>query len=198
MPRTAFPLVMRALTMAAMLLICGGGSGIGAEKAGDSAEPLRLIDQTGRAVTASDFKGKPSVVVFGFTSCPSICPTMLNEIAGRMADLGPLADRMNFIFISVDPEQDTPQVLNDYVGYFDKRIIGLTGKEEEIRAVAKFAGAHFQKVPYGEGRYTVDHSTMAFLMDRDWRRVGVLALDPGTDQKRALAKLRAMLGEGEH
>jgi protein SCO1/2 len=123
---------------------------------------------------------------------------MLNDVAGRMADMGALAERMNFIFVSVDPEHDTPHILRDYLGFFDKRIIGLTGKQADIGALATAIGAHFQKVPVEGGGYTVDHSVQAFLMDRDWRRTGILVMGPGTDEKRATAKLRALLAEAEH
>jgi protein SCO1/2 len=157
-----------------------------------------LMDQTGRAVSMADFFGKPSLLLFGFTSCPSICPTTLSEVAGRMADLGELADRMNFIFVSADPERDTPDILRDYLGSFDKRIVGLTGREADIGALARAVGAQVQKVPQADGGYTVDHSVQAFLMDRDGRRTGILVLGPGTDGQRANARLRALLGEAGH
>lgn len=160
--------------------------------------PVSLIDQAGRTVTPKDFAGKPSLVVFGFTSCPSICPTMLSDIANRMQDIGPVADRLNVIFVSVDPERDTPAVLGEYLAAFDKRIVGLTGTLADIGAIAKAVGGKFQKVPLEGGGYTVDHSGMAFLMDRDWRRTGLLALGPGTDEARANAKLRALAGDAGH
>jgi protein SCO1/2 len=105
---------------------------------------------------------------------------------------------MNFIFVSVDPERDTPEILRDYLGSFDKRIIGLTGRQADIGALASAVGAQFQKVPQEGGGYTVDHSVQAFLIDRDGRRTGILVLGPGTDEQRANAKLRALLGEAGH
>jgi protein SCO1 len=197
MAMTTRIVALLVLLASALLIAEGAVAGkSGAEAV--AAASIPFVDQTGRTVSAKDYTGKPSLVVFGFTSCPSICPTMLNEIAGRMNDLGSQADALNFIFISVDPEQDTPQVLNDYVGYFDKRIIGLTGRIEDIGAMAQYVGAHFQKVQLGPDRYTVDHSTMAFLMDRNWQRTGLLTLDPSADQQRAVAKLRALIDAATH
>jgi protein SCO1/2 len=163
-----------------------------------AAGPVRLLDHTGRTVAPQDFTGKPSLVVFGFTSCPSICPTMLLEVSKRMADLGPLAERLNVIFISVDPERDTPEILREYLAAFDTRIIGLTGKIAGIQAVADAVGAKFEKTPLQGGGYTVDHSGMAFLLGSDGKRTGLLALGPGTDEARANAKLRALVGDAGH
>jgi protein SCO1/2 len=181
-----------------LLAVASPISGSGGSVAAEPANPIGLIDQNGRAVTTQAFLGKPSLIFFGFTNCPSICPTTLNDVAARMADLGALAERMNFIFVSVDPERDTPEILHDYLGSFDKRIVGLTGREADIGAVAKAVGAQFQKVPQDDGGYTMDHSVQAFLMDRDWRRTGILVLGPGTDARRANAKLRALMAEAEH
>jgi protein SCO1/2 len=161
----------------------------------ETAARLSFIDQTGQPLSTDAFLGRPSVLVFGFTSCPSICPTLLTDVAARMADMGPLADQMNFIFVSVDPEHDTPEILRDYLAYFDKRIVGLTGDVSAITALAKSVGAKFQKVPFEGGGYTVDHSVMAFLMDREWQRKGILLLGAGTDEKRAGERLRAMLAD---
>jgi protein SCO1/2 len=130
--------------------------------------PISLIDQHGRTVTQRDFAGKPSLIFFGFTNCPSICPTALAEIGARMADLGPLADRLNVIFITADPERDTPEILREYLGSFDSRIVGLTGGVAEVTAMAQSIGAVFRKVSLVGGGYTVDHSGHAFLMDRQF------------------------------
>jgi protein SCO1 len=181
-----------------LLSQAGGGSADAADAPGQPMPSISFIDQTGRPVSTKDLLGKPALLFFGFTSCASICPTMLNDVALRMADIGPLADHMNFIFVSVDPERDTPEILRDYLGSFDKRIVGLTGDQSGVAALAKAVGAKFQKVPAEGGSYTVDHSVMAFLMDRDWRRTGILVLGPGTDEKRANERLRAMLAQAEH
>lgn len=158
-------------------------------------QPIRLVDQNGRTVTQRDFTGKPSLVFFGFTNCPSICPTALSEMADRMADLGPLASRLNVIFVTADPERDTAELLRDYLGNFDNRIIGLSGTIAEVTAMAQTVGAQFRKVPLPGGGYTVDHSGNGFLMDREWHRSGILILGQGADPGRATAKLRALVGE---
>ena len=173
----------------------------GAARAGTSEAPqpdigsISLIDQYGRTVTQRDFIGKPSLIFFGFTNCPSICPTALAEIAARMADLGPRAERLNVIFVTADPERDTPEILRDYLGSFDSRIVGLTGGIAEVTALAQSIGAVFRKVPLAGGGYTVDHSGHAFLMSRDWRRSGFLILEAGAQPKRAVAKLQELIGE---
>lgn len=110
--------------------------------------PISLIEQHGRTVTRQDFVGKPSLIFVGFTNGPSICPTALAEIAARMADLGPLADRLNVIFVTADPERDTPEVLREYLASFDNRIIGLTGKVAEITARL----SHWRELPQGSAR----------------------------------------------
>jgi protein SCO1 len=194
--RLMLRLAVAAAAFAVLARVCGFADA--ADAPGLPATPVSLMDHTGRPVTSSDFLGKPSLVVFGFTSCPSICPTMLSDVANRMADIGVLADRINVVFVSVDPERDTPQILGDYLAAFDKRIVGLTGDLASIGAVANAVGAKFQKVPVEGGGYTVDHSGMAFLMDRDGRRTGLLALGPGTDEARANAKLRALAGDAGH
>src|SRR3954454_18863880 len=99
--------------------------------------PFRLTDQNGRSVTEQDFKGKPFLVFFGFTHCPEICPTTLFEVSEIMRKLGPDADRTHALFITVDPEQDTPKALKDYLSSFDPHVSGLTGNADAIAAVAK-------------------------------------------------------------
>ncbi len=160
-----------------------------------TSQSISLIDQHGRTVTQQDFVGKPSLIFFGFTNCPSICPTALAEIAARMADLGPLAERLNVIFVTADPERDTPEVLREYLGSFDSRIVGLTGGIADVTAMAQSIGAAFRKVPLAGGGYTVDHSGHAFLMDRNWRRSGFLILEQGAQPARAVAKLQALIGK---
>jgi len=183
------------LMLAAATMIVGAARAGTSEAPQPDIAPISLIDQYGRTVTQRDFIGKPSLIFFGFTNCPSICPTALAEIAARMADLGPRAERLNVIFVTADPERDTPEVLRDYLGSFDSRIVGLTGGIAEVTAMAQSIGAVFRKVPLAGGGYTVDHSGHAFLMSRDWRRSGFLILEAGAQPKRAVAKLRDLIGE---
>ncbi|HEY4404508.1 MAG TPA: SCO family protein, partial [Xanthobacteraceae bacterium] len=120
--------------------------------------PFRLMDQDGRTVTEEDLKGRPSLVFFGFTHCPDVCPTTLFDISQIMHVLGPEADRTRAVFITVDPERDTQSVLKDYLTSFDPHVSGLTGDLPAITKVAKEYRAYFKKVPLDGGEYTMDHT----------------------------------------
>jgi protein SCO1/2 len=144
--------------------------------------PFRLVDQEGRAVTEADFKGKPFLVFFGFTHCPDICPTALFEMSETLRRLGSDADKMSALFISVDPERDTPQKLKDYLQSFHPRISALTGTQAEIDAVTKAYKAYAKRVPLDGGEYTMDHSAIVYLMDRDGRFVAPFNLKRPADE----------------
>ena len=126
-----------------------------------------LTDNTGKRVTDQDFHGKYTLVFFGFTSCPDICPAGLQLIAGALEKLGTKAQRIAPIFISVDPQRDTPEKLAAYVKNFDPRLVGLTGTPEEIAAVAKAYKVYYAKVPSKErpDDYTMDHTSIIYVMD---------------------------------
>jgi protein SCO1/2 len=127
--------------------------------------PFRLIDaSSGRSVTDRDFRGKWLVVYFGYTHCPDACPTTLANIASAIDELGPLAGRVQPIFISLDPERDTLPVLADYVSAFDKRIIGLSGGPDDTAAAAKAYGVTYIKRFTG-GDYTIDHTATVYVID---------------------------------
>jgi protein SCO1 len=153
--------------------------------------PFRLIDQNGRAVTERDFKGEPFLVFFGFTNCPDICPTTLFEMSEVLKRLGPDADKTAALFISVDPERDTPEKLKDYVSSFHPRIFGLTGTLEEIALVEKEYRVYAKKVPLKDGDYTMDHTAVVYLMDKDGRFVAPFNLKKSADE--AAADLRRRL-----
>lgn len=133
--------------------------------------PFRLTDQNGRTVTDQDLKGHPFLVFFGFVNCPDICPTTLFEVSEVLSKLGPDGAKVKALFISVDPERDTPGKLKDYLASFDPRLVGLTGEPDAIAAVAKAYRAYVKKVPREGGDYTVDHSALVYLMDKDGRFV---------------------------
>jgi len=153
--------------------------------------PFHLIDQNGRAFTDQNLLGKPSAIFFGFTFCPDVCPTTLADMTRWLAALGPDADKVNVVFVSIDPSRDTPKVLKQYLGNFDSRIHGLTGTETEIARTAKAYGIFYKKVPLPGGGYTMDHTAGVFLFDRSGQFAGVISY--GGDPNRGVAPLRELL-----
>lgn len=152
--------------------------------------PFNLQGPDGRRYTDKDFLGKPFAVFFGFTNCPDVCPTTMLELSNRMQELGPDADKLRLVFISVDPEQDTAEHLKKYVSNFDPRIVGLTGTATEIADVAKKYRAVYRKVPTSSG-YTMDHTATVFLMDKNGKFAGTLAYQENGETQ--LAKLRRLV-----
>jgi protein SCO1 len=133
--------------------------------------PFRLEDQNGKAVTDADMKGKPFLVFFGYTHCPDVCPTTLFDMSQLMKALGPDADRTNALFITVDPERDTQPVMKDYLSNFDPHLRGLTGNRAAIDAALKAYRVYAKKVPLEKGDYTMDHTAVVYLMDKNGRFV---------------------------
>ncbi|WP_062228709.1 SCO family protein [Aureimonas frigidaquae] len=168
-------------------------SGGGAASRPAIGGPFQLVDTRGAPVTQADFAGKPSAIFFGFTHCPDVCPTTLMELAGLMRDLGADADRLNAIFVSVDPERDTPSDLQAYVEAFDPRIRALTGSPEQIRAMTDAFRVHVERVPLGDG-YTIDHTASVYLMDGSNSFFGTISYEE--DAQMALAKLRRLVSAG--
>jgi protein SCO1/2 len=128
---------------------------------------FKLTDQTGATVTDADLKGKPFLVFFGFTHCPDVCPTTLFEVSEVLRALGPKADGMRALFVTVDPERDTPAVMKDYLSSFDKHLIGLSGSTEAIEQIKKAYRVYSRKVPTKDGDYTMDHTALVYLMNKD-------------------------------
>jgi protein SCO1/2 len=128
-----------------------------------------LIDQDGRARTRADFKGQVTVLLFGFTHCPDLCPTTLSNLAAVLDQLGEDRDRVEIVFITVDPERDTSGVLRDYLSGFGPNFIGLTGEAVAIRKAAKTFKVFFQKKPLPDGDYTMDHSAVIYILDPQGR-----------------------------
>jgi protein SCO1/2 len=131
--------------------------------------PFRLVDQNGKTVTDADLKGKWSLVYFGYTHCPDACPTALNDIAIALDQLGPKREAVRSVFITVDPERDTPEVLKDYVASFDAPILALSGSPEEIARAAKAYRVYYAKHPEPGGDYSMDHSSVIYVMDPEGR-----------------------------
>lgn len=154
--------------------------------------PFRLTAHTGEVVTNSSLAGKPYLVFLGFTHCPDICPTTLFELTDLMDELGPAADRFTPLFITVDPDRDTPAVLADYMSAFDPRILALRGTAAETDAAVKAFAAYYRKVPTEGGGYTMDHTAGVILMDAAGGFAGTLDMhEPRTT---VFAKLRRHAG----
>ena len=128
--------------------------------------PFALTDHHGNRVTDRDFRGKWLLIFFGYTHCPDVCPTTLSNLADALAELGKAADRVQVLFVTLDPERDTPKALLDYTAAFDSRIIGLTGSPEEIAATATAYHVKYAKTQQGDDYY-VDHSALIHVLRPD-------------------------------
>jgi cytochrome oxidase Cu insertion factor (SCO1/SenC/PrrC family) len=132
--------------------------------------PFELVDHTGRTVTDQTFRGRLMLIYFGYSSCPDICPTSLADLAAALDMLGPGAERVSFLFVTVDPVRDTPAQLARYVGLFHPRLIGLSGSEAQCAQVARAFRVYVRFVPSAEHEgYIVDHSSFAYLVAPDGR-----------------------------
>jgi len=157
-------LVGLALFLSAALLL-GGRSGNQAVAA--IGGPFSLTDQDGRTFTQDNLKGKPHLIFFGFTHCPDVCPTALFEMSELLRSLDKDGDRIGAVFITVDPERDTPTVMKDYLSSFDPRLRGLTGDPAAVATVEKAYRVYSKKVPTQGGDYTMDHTAIVYLMDKN-------------------------------
>jgi len=134
------------------------------------ARALNLSDQDGRSRSLAEFKGKVLVVFFGYTQCPDVCPTTMAELAEVKRSLGADGERVQGIFVTVDPERDTATLLKAYVGSFDPSFVALRGSEEQTKAAAKEFKVFYAKVPgKTDGSYTMDHTAASFLFDTEGR-----------------------------
>jgi cytochrome oxidase Cu insertion factor (SCO1/SenC/PrrC family) len=159
--------------------------------------PFVLVDHYGARRTDADFRGKLMLVYFGFTSCPDICPTDLQAIGLALDQLGKTGEDVQPIFITVDPERDTPQLLAEYVPMFHPRLIGLSGDANSIRQTARAYRVYYAKVPRTDGsNYTVDHSGFIYLMDRVGQYLGFFP--PGTPPDRMAEVIRSLIGQAQH
>lgn len=152
--------------------------------------PFTLTRADGTRFSSKQLDGKPFAIFFGFTFCPEVCPTSLLELTKDIESLGPDADKMNYIFVSVDPERDTPELLKSYLGSFDPHIIGLTGTPEEIAKVARLYRVYYEKVKTKDD-YTINHTATTYLMGPDGELVSTLAYGEKSDVRRA--KLRKLV-----
>lgn len=156
--------------------------------------PFSLVDATGKPVTEADFAGKPRAMFFGFTNCPDICPTTLLEAGQWLDKLGPDADKLKIVFVSVDPERDTPEAIGSYLSSFDPRIVGLTGTPDEVAQIVKSYRVYARKVELEGGDYTMDHSAAVLLFDGKGDFVGTVDYQAPEDE--AVAKLKRLAAAG--
>jgi protein SCO1 len=187
MDRTARPLVVigafagsLVIGLVLMLWLMGGLRQVTAPSA--IGGPFQLTDQTGQTVTEKSMLGRPTLVFFGFTHCPDVCPTTLFEMSEVLKAMGKDADRVNAYYISVDPERDTQAVMKEYLSSFDPRLKGLTGSPEQVAKVMSEYRVYSKKVPLKDGDYTMDHTALIYLMDRDGKFVAPFNINQKPEQ----------------
>ncbi|HEY4135559.1 MAG TPA: SCO family protein [Alphaproteobacteria bacterium] len=160
----------------------------------DLGGPFNLVDQDDRPVTDATFAGKFMLIYFGFTYCPDVCPTEMQTMATAIDELGPSGDKVQPMLISVDPERDRPSQLKDYVAAFHPRMMGLTGTDEQIAAVAKAYRVYYSKnAPDADGAYNVDHTSFVYLMGPDGKLRSVFR--GGASPELMVAELKAQLAK---
>jgi protein SCO1/2 len=176
MDRTIRPLIVvvafassLVVGLVVVLWLLGGLRGVTAPAA--IGGPFQLTDQAGQTVTEKNLQGKPSLIFFGFTHCPDVCPTSLFEISEVLRAMGKDAGRVNAWFVSVDPERDTADAMKDYLSSFDPHLKGLTGAPDAVAKVISGFRVYARKVPLKDGDYTMDHTALVYLMDRDGKFV---------------------------
>lgn len=156
--------------------------------------PFALIDQKGQPITEAAFRGHPSAVFFGFTHCPEVCPTTLFEMDGWLKKLGDDGKDIRAYFVSVDPERDTAEIMDSYVGNVSDRITGITGDPDKVHAMAKAFNIYWRKVELEGGDYTMDHTASVILLDSAGAFWGTIAY--GENPETAYTKLRRLADEG--
>jgi protein SCO1/2 len=168
--------------------------------AGDAITPIELggpftmTAHDGRTVTEKDLKGRHALIFFGFTTCPDVCPTTLNEVAVWLDELGEEGATIDPYFVTVDPERDTPERMAEYVGYFSPRITGLTGTPDELAVMASGYKAYYARVDLDDGDYLMDHTAAVYLMDEDGNFYD--AITHTATREEALKKLRTWVNAG--
>jgi protein SCO1 len=195
--RTSQILLILAAFITGLVLFSGvflyatGNLGGGAPGASAIGGPFRLTDQNGKPITDADMKGRPFLVFFGYTHCPDVCPTTLFDVSEVLRALGKDAERTGALFITVDPERDTPTVMKDYLSSFDSHLRGATGDRQAIDAAEKAYRVYAKKVPTTGDDYTMDHTALVYLMDKQGRFVAPFSLKRRPEE--AAAELRRYL-----
>lgn len=165
-----------------------------AQSGGSAGPTFELIDHHGKPFFGRALAGRPYAIFFGYTHCPDVCPTTLMAISNALQRLGADGDRLTIVFVSVDPERDTPEELRQYLSAFDARIIGLTGTEAQIASAARSWKAFHNKIAEDDGTYTIVHSAYVYLMDRANRLVGTMGFQDSDEEQ--VAKLRSLIDGG--
>lgn len=184
-------LPLLALLAVAGLELTQRTNAVGAYQASGIGGPFKLASSSGGELSSADLKGAPFLVFFGYTHCPDVCPETVSDVSTWLDALGPEGKEMKALFISIDPERDSAASLKDYLSSFSERIVGLTGTPDEIAQVAKEYRVYYAKHPTKDGDYTMDHSAVIYLMDRDGKLAGTLTYDE--KKEAAVAKLKRLL-----
>lgn len=187
---------MRAIIATLIVVLGAAGAWLGYEiynrTATASGEPygvpFTLVDQDGDAITEQAFRGQPTVLFFGFTHCPEICPTTLYELSSWFAELGDEGADIKAYFVSIDPERDTPELLGDYISGVTDRVRGITGEPDAVREMARGFNIYFKRIDMDDGDYTMDHTASILLLDSQGRFRKTIAW--GENSETALQKLR--------
>jgi protein SCO1/2 len=156
--------------------------------------PFALVDQKGAAISEAAFRGHPTAVFFGFTHCPEVCPTTLVELDSWLKKLGDEGRNIHAYFVSIDPERDTPEIMDRYVSNVSDRITGITGDPEKIAEMAKAFKIYAKKVPSDDGDYTMDHTASVLLLDGKGAFAGTISY--GEDPDTAVNKLKILAAKG--
>ncbi|WP_019218871.1 SCO family protein [Bartonella florencae] len=144
-------------------------------------DDFTLTDSNGQTVTQADVRSKPSIIFFGFTMCPEICPTTLMNLDRWLTALGPKSDKLGKWFVTIDPERDTPEVLHEYLSNFTNKITGISGDPEKVHKMVNSFNIIAEKVPGTDGNYTYDHTAAIFLLKKGGKLAGVIRYEPNED-----------------
>jgi protein SCO1 len=196
------PTPIAVLASGVMLALIAAGTGAIMVQQGSSFSHPRkvggafaLSDLDGRPVTDADIKGRPTALFFGFTRCPEVCPTTLTTLSGALGKMGRDGDRLNVVFVTLDPERDTPETLRDYLSAFDPRIRALVGSEAAVARMADLYHVHYRRIATKDGDYTLEHTASVELFDRTGRMVGEIGYTE--DEASVLAKLITLAFPGQ-
>lgn len=188
--------MMRTILASILILIAAGMGWLTYDWYRDRNTPgafgdaFTLVDQSGQEITEAAFRGEPSVLFFGFTHCPEICPTTLYELDGWLNSLGDEGKNIRAWFVTIDPDRDTPEIMDAYVGNVSQRIRGITGDTDRVEAMARSFGIYFKRVELDDGDYTMDHTASVLLLNSHGDFAGTIAY--GENPETAIAKLKRL------